>query len=111
VWTFIAYIIYRLCEEKGKNVIRLDELYKLFFDVFWRECKLALVDSKNELLDKLRYLEALGALRIKGDRIEVNMREIKSIASIVENSTLKSELLIYRMYISRIEEGIRKMSI
>ena len=106
MWIFTAYVLSRLAKKKGTNVISLNEIYKLFFDIFWKRCRLGLVDSKEELLEELRYLESLGALTIKGDTIKVKINEIDKIASVVENSALRWELLIYKEYLSRIKEGI-----
>ena len=105
MWTFTAYILWKLSKAKGSNRIEFPELTHFIFDVLWKEYKIVLNDSSKELEREIEYLKELGAVNYDGYEIEVK-EKLGEIAQIVEQSSLKDQLTLYREYLSRINQAI-----
>ena len=109
MWTFTAYILWKLSRAKGSNKIRFSELVHFMFDILWKRYKMALNDSSKELEREVKYLEELGAVKFNESKeIIINENELKRIAQVVEHSSLKDQLVLYEEYLNRIKQAIEK---
>ncbi len=110
MWTFTAYILFRLCEAKGRDAVSFSELHTFMFNVLWRKYKIVLNDSSVELRKEVEFLSELGAVEFDGHTIRINRGRLKEVAMIVERSQLRDQLLLYREYLSRIEQAVSEVS-
>ena len=109
MWTFTAYILFKLCESRGRGTLAFSELHTFMFDVLWKKYKIVLNDSSVELKKEVEYLSELGAVEFNGHTIKINKGRLKEIALIVEHSQLRDQLLLYREYLSRINQAIQEV--
>ena len=109
MWTFTAYILFKLCESRGRGTLAFSELHTFMFDVLWKKYKIVLNDSSVELKKEVEYLSELGAVEFDGHTIKINKGRLKEIALIVEHSQLRDQLLLYREYLSRINQAIQEV--
>ena len=109
MWTFTAYILFKLCESRGRGTLAFSELHTFMFDVLWKKYKIVLNDSSVELKKEVEYLSELGAVEFDGHTIKINKDRLKKIAMVVEHSQLRDQLLLYREYLSRINQAIQEV--
>jgi len=108
MWTFTGYIIYKLCKARNTDRLKFSALYDFMFKVLWRKYKIALVESGEELKREVEFLAEINALEFDGREIKIK-EKLKNVANTVEHSKLREELLLYREYLSRINEAIKEV--
>jgi len=105
MWTFTAYIIWKLCKAKGVDKIHYSELIHFIFDILWKRHKIVLNDSSKELEREVEYLKEIGAVDYDGYEIRIKDK-LKTIAQIVEQSALKDQLTLYKEYLDTINQAV-----
>jgi len=105
MWTFTAYIIWKLCQAQGVDKIHYSELIHFIFDILWKRHKIVLNDSSKELEREIEYLKEIGAVDFNGYEIRIKDK-LKGIVQIVEQSALKDQLTLYREYLDKINQAV-----
>lgn len=108
MFTYTAYILNRFGERNDYDAVRFSDLSSFVFDDLWRGQKLSFYESKEELLDDLRYLDRLNVVKLRGNvrrRIELNKEKLEKISNIVEDSGQLTGVALFDEYKRRIDDA------
>lgn len=109
VWTFTAYIIWRLSQAKRSDRIYVSELVHFIFDILWRRYKVVLNTNSEELEREIEFLDEIGAVDFND--YEIRIKEgLREVAKIVERSALRDQLTLYRKYVETIDQAVSAFS-
>ena len=107
MWTYTAYILNKF-GEKGYSQLQFKELSEFVFDELWGKGHIVFHDGDEDLLDDLRYLDKLKAIRLK-DRGDVgmtlNVGSLSHMSNVVENSALLTGVKLFDEYRKRIDDS------
>jgi len=106
MWTFTAYIIYKLAKQLNSKTICFSDLTHSIFDILWKKYGVVLNNSTEELEREVEYLKEIGAIDFDGDIITIK-EKLKEIAKSVEKSCPRDTITLYNIYLSKIDEAIK----
>jgi hypothetical protein len=105
MWTYTAYIINKF-GENGYRQLWFKELSEFVFDELWRKGNLVFHDGDEDLLDDLRYLDKMKAIRLSdGEEVSMalNIGSLGHMSKVVEDSALLTGVKLFDEYKRRID--------
>ena len=88
----VLFVVAVASMKRGRRSVevRLDGLMSLFFDVLWREKRIAVYDDPEGLVEDLRRLSDLGLLDVGGDKVVISDvgEFVKRVGVVVPGSSL-----------------------
>ena len=99
MWLLTAYILAKLAG--NGEIVSKSDLIDFIFNKLWKEGKIALNDSVEELNNELNFLERLGLVEV-GEEIRVK-EDLRRIAKEVENDPLRYRVSLWDEYIRSID--------
>jgi len=93
MWTYLAYIIYKLFEKK--NEVTVSDVCGFVMN---KDCELHIYFTFEELLSDLEYLKELGIIDIRGNKIIPNFEKLKEIVNTVEESWSITGIYMFEIY-------------
>ena len=105
MWTYTAYILNGFGERNNYSEIQFDELSNFVFGNLWQKQHLSFYETEEELKNDLRYLDRLGMIKFKQDKISLNCSKLAMISKIVEDSPLLTGVKLFDEYNRRINRA------
>ena len=104
MWTFTAYIIWRLSQAKRSDRIYVSELVHFIFDILWRKYKVVLNTNSEELEREIEFLDEIGAVDFNDYEIRIKLDRNNSAAA-----SLRADAVGWRVtYLGSSERGVSR---